>query len=62
MKGQAYVSEVYVSAITREPCVTVSVPIPGMHGEFLGVLGADISLGRKVTWNEEDSRSATRCP
>jgi len=41
--GRKYTSEVYTSAITRKPCVTVSLPIM-KNGECLGVLGADLRL------------------
>lgn len=44
MKGRAYISEVYVSAIARESCVTVSMPILGFHGAPWGTLGADVAL------------------
>jgi methyl-accepting chemotaxis protein len=42
--GSKYVSDVYISAITRQPCVTVSVPIMS-GGACIGVLGADLKLG-----------------
>ncbi len=41
--GQAFTSQVYISAITRKPCITVSIPIIGEHG-VIGVIGADIKL------------------
>lgn len=41
--GRNYVSDVYISAITRQPCVTVSVPIV-RDGQCIGVLGADLKL------------------
>lgn len=44
MAGQSYQSDVYVSAITKQLCVTISVPIRGAQGEIVGVLGADISI------------------
>lgn len=44
IKGEKYVSPVYVSAITKNPCMTVSSPIRGQDGEILGVMGLDIKL------------------
>lgn len=42
--GQSFQSEVYVSAITKQPCLTVSVPIRNPAGQVIGVIGADISI------------------
>ncbi|WP_219640363.1 methyl-accepting chemotaxis protein [Cohnella sp. CFH 77786] len=42
MAGEAYVSDVYVSAITKRPCLTVSMPIRGPEGVVVGVVGIDI--------------------
>ncbi|KUK41739.1 MAG: Methyl-accepting chemotaxis protein [Clostridia bacterium 62_21] len=44
MAGRIYRSPVYVSAITRRPCLTVAVPIPGPGGRPVGVLGADLAV------------------
>lgn len=41
--GRKYVSDVYISAITHQPCVTVSVPIV-QNKACIGVLGADLKL------------------
>lgn len=43
MTGKAFTSQVYISAITRRPCITVSVPIYDGRG-VIGVIGADIKL------------------
>ncbi len=43
ISGQMFVSPVYVSAITRKPCLTVSVPIIE-NSYVVGVIGADIGL------------------
>lgn len=43
MAGQNFTSPVYISAITRQPCITVSVPIC-IGQKVTGVLGADIKL------------------
>lgn len=43
IKGESFISPVYISAITRQPCLTVSVPI--YRGkEVIGVLGSDVCL------------------
>lgn len=47
MAGENYVSEIYISAITRKPCLTLSVPIKDMKGSIVGVLGADLRLDDK---------------
>ena len=44
MQGETYVSEVYVSAITKKPCLTVSVPIRQGDGAVVGVVGIDIAI------------------
>lgn len=41
---QNYVSDIYISAITKKPCVTVSMPILSPDGSLAGVLGADLRL------------------
>lgn len=42
--GRVYKSPVYISAITRQPCLTIAVPIPGSGGKPAGVLGADLRV------------------
>ena len=44
-RGMA-VSEVYVSSATGENCITVSTPLVSEAGTLLGVLAADVNLGR----------------
>jgi len=44
MAGRIYKSQVYISAITRQPCLTVAVPIPGTDGKPVGVLAADLCI------------------
>jgi methyl-accepting chemotaxis protein len=44
--GSTVVSEVYVSSATGENCLTVSTPIRNAQGDLLGVLAADINLGK----------------
>ena len=42
--NQKYVSPVYISAISKRPCITVACPIKDAAGSVIGVLGADLSL------------------
>lgn len=42
--GEVYVSPVYMSAISGEPCITISLPIYRDDGKPGGVLGADLKL------------------
>ncbi|QMV43498.1 methyl-accepting chemotaxis protein [Cohnella cholangitidis] len=42
MNGEIFVSEVYLSAITKKPCLTVSMPLKRIDGTPYGVVGIDI--------------------
>jgi methyl-accepting chemotaxis protein len=42
--GKQYISPVYVSVMTKRPCVTVSLPIFSPNHEIVGVLCADLKL------------------
>lgn len=42
--GEEFCSKVYISAITKSPCLTLSVPIVGEDGAITGVLGVDLKL------------------
>ena len=44
ISGEEYVSSVYISAITKSPCITISVPIKSGIGEIIGVIGVDLKL------------------
>jgi len=44
VKGTEYISPVYISAITRNPCVTLSLPIRDGDGSIIGVLGVDLKI------------------
>lgn len=44
MQGEVYVSPMYISAITKRPCLTMSAAIVSEHGERIGVIGMDLSL------------------
>ena len=43
MKGLVHISDVYISGITKSPCLTVSLPIYD-NTEIVGVLGADLAI------------------
>ncbi|TVX98346.1 methyl-accepting chemotaxis protein [Cohnella terricola] len=44
MVGETFVSEPYISAITKKPCVTVSMPLQGDDDTPRGVIGIDIAV------------------
>ncbi|TCK08092.1 UNVERIFIED_ORG: cache domain-containing protein [Anoxybacillus amylolyticus] len=44
--GTVYVSDPYVSALTKHLCVTVSAPITDHNGQIVGVIGADLALSK----------------
>jgi len=44
IQGEEFCSKIYISAITKRPCLTLSVPITGEDGSIAGVLGADLKL------------------
>jgi hypothetical protein len=44
MAGETFVSEVYISAITKRPCLTVSMPLRDRNGIPSGVIGIDIVI------------------
>jgi methyl-accepting chemotaxis protein len=43
IQGKTYISDFYISAISKGPCVTISVPLKDQQGIF-GVLGVDIKV------------------
>ncbi len=43
MNGETFVSEVYLSAITKKPCLTVSMPLRRDDGTIVGIVGIDIA-------------------
>ncbi|RIX52990.1 chemotaxis protein [Paenibacillus nanensis] len=47
MTGEAFQSDVYVSAITKQLCMTLSVPIRNEQGQVIGVMGADMSIQQR---------------
>lgn len=52
MKDHTFFTDVYISAFTKAPCVTVSVPIKNAMGQVVGVVATDISL--KTVWDIVD--------
>lgn len=44
MKDNEYVSDIYISAITKQPCMTISLPIKDVGGSITGVVGADLKV------------------
>jgi len=44
ISGEDYISPVYISAITKNPCITISAPIRKANSEIIGVIGIDIKL------------------
>ncbi len=44
IKGEDFISSIYISAITRNPCMTVSSPIKNANGDIVGVVGIDIII------------------
>ena len=44
IQGEEFCSKVYISAITKSPCLTLSVPVINEDGVIAGVLGVDLKL------------------
>ncbi len=44
MQGENYISKIYISGITKNRCVTLSMPYRSGNGEILGVIGVDLNL------------------
>jgi len=44
IQGEEFCSKVYISAITKCPCLTLSVPVIDEGGVIAGVLGVDLKL------------------
>ncbi len=44
VRGEFYISPVYVSAISHQPCLTIALPIKNLNDEIIGVLGVDLKL------------------
>lgn len=42
--GEKYISGIYVSGITKNPCVTLALPYYSKKGELIGVIGMDLNL------------------
>ncbi|TCT14281.1 methyl-accepting chemotaxis sensory transducer with Cache sensor [Natranaerovirga pectinivora] len=50
IKGKEFISSTYISAISKNPCVTVSFPVYS-HNKIIAVVGADINI--KIISSEE---------
>ncbi|MEZ0536678.1 methyl-accepting chemotaxis protein [Caldicellulosiruptoraceae bacterium PP1] len=44
IEGNLYVSNPYISAITKKPCITMASPIKNSNNEIIGVIGLDIKI------------------
>lgn len=44
MTGEIFISEPYISAITKKPCITLSKAIVNDEGERVGVVGIDLEV------------------
>ncbi len=44
VRGKTYYTDIYISATTNQPTITVSSPIKDASGNIVGIVGADISL------------------
>ena len=49
IKGKTYLTDIYISATTKQPTITVASPVKDASGKIIGVLGSDISL--KTVWD-----------
>ncbi len=47
IKGEIFVSDVYISAISKNPCITISLPLYNDFEDIVGVIGADIGVSYK---------------
>ncbi|MDA3846959.1 MAG: methyl-accepting chemotaxis protein, partial [Vallitaleaceae bacterium] len=44
IQGETFTSDIYISAISKQPCITISIPLYDGVGNILGVLGADLGI------------------
>jgi len=44
ISGNRFKSNVYISAITKNPCMTISAPLTEINGEIIGTIGLDINI------------------
>ncbi len=45
--GETFISEIYISSVTKQPCLTISTPI--INGDdVIGVIGIDLSLEKNI--------------
>lgn len=45
MENETYISKPYISAITKKPCLTISVAYKNDAGRNVGIVGIDVKLG-----------------
>lgn len=50
MKDNIYISDIYISAITKKPCITISLPIKDEGNNICGVIGADLGVEISKLW------------
>ena len=53
MKDHIFFTDVYISAFTNAPCLTVAAPIKNTMGQVVGVVATDVSL--KTVWDIIDA-------
>jgi hypothetical protein len=51
--GQSHVTDLYISKITEQLCITVSAPIRNLSEEIIGILGLDIRFEELVKLLDE---------
>jgi methyl-accepting chemotaxis protein len=44
ISGESYISSIYISGITKNKCVTLSVPFHNDQSDIIGVVGVDLTL------------------
>jgi methyl-accepting chemotaxis protein len=44
LKGESYISPIYISGITKNRCVTLSMPYYDNGGAVSGIIGVDLNL------------------
>lgn len=55
LNGRTFFTDVYISAFTNAPTITISAPIKDKGGKIIGVLASDISL--KAVWEMAERTS-----
>ncbi|WP_373279320.1 PDC sensor domain-containing protein [Alkalihalobacterium bogoriense] len=47
IKGDVFISPSYISAITKQPCITLAKAFLDDNGKIIGVIGMDITTSYK---------------